>query len=185
MISDDLEIRSLDFADLPWFVALRNSVRSFLHDPSEFSISEAETWFQATKPDFRMISQGNQAVGYFRLSIDVTNPLCLWVGADIDPKCQNNGIGRAAYEKFLPEFEREFECSEFRLRVLPANVRAIGLYLSLGFRTSSAETTIAPDGRAVLVTDYTMSRLANPKRPNELGDDPIEFISKSLPTARS
>ena len=185
MISDDLEIRSLDFADLPWFVAVRNSVRSFLHDPSEFSISEAETWFQATKPDFRIISQGNQAVGYFRLSIDATNPLCLWVGADIDPKFQGSGIGRAAYEKFLPDFAREFESSEFRLRVLPSNVRAIGLYLSLGFRTLSAETTVSPDGRSVLVTDYTMTRLAKSKTPNELGDDPIEVISKSLPTARN
>ncbi len=175
----------MNFADLPWFITLRNSVRDFLHDPSEFSISEAEDWYHATKPDFRVISRDNKPVGYFRLSAHASNPFCLWVGADIDPKYQGHGIAREAYEKFLPEFAREFECSEFRLRVLPANVRAIGLYLSLGFRTLSVETTVSPDGRSILVTDYTMTRLARPKTPNELGDDPIEFISKSLPTARS
>jgi RimJ/RimL family protein N-acetyltransferase len=171
--------------DLPWFVTLRNSVRHFLHDPSEFSIAEAEDWYHESKPDFRVISQDNQQVGYFRLSTDEQNPVCLWVGADIDPKYQGHGIAREAYEKFLPEFTREFECSEFRLRVLPANVRAIGLYLSLGFRTSSVETAVSPDGRSVLVIDYTMTRLAEPKTPNEVGDDLIEVISKTLPVTRN
>lgn len=177
VVPSDLSLSPLDSADLTWFVGVRNSVREFLHDPRAFTSEEAAIWFAMTSPDIRVISAGGSPVGYFRLRIDDEDPESLWVGADIDPQHQGNGIGRIAYEYFLPRFAAEFNAKTFRLRVLPGNYRAIRLYLSLGFRTIQLERSFDSDGRSVILSDCLMERNAHQNSTIPTANDPLSFIS--------
>lgn len=135
-----------DFAedDLVWFLEVRNSVREFLHNPSQFSLLEAKAWFPANAKNYRIILNFGEPIGYFRIGKishhDTKLPL-LEIGADLAITHQGKGLAFLAYKKFLPKFKREFRVRGFTLQVVPKNVRALNLYLKIGFRLSTLYMT--------------------------------------------
>lgn len=172
----DPQLPRISIEDLEWFVNVRNSVSGNLHDPREFSVEQAREWISESNPDFRIISVDGHRAGYFRLSIDDADPTCLWVGADLSPEFQGKGIARAAYQTFLTVLAQEYSASTIRLRVLPTNVRAIRLYLSLGFRTTHLDFDDAPDGRSLILIDCTMERPTDARLVAPPAQDPMYLI---------
>ncbi len=146
-------------SDLEWFVNTRNSCVEFLHDSRKFTVSQAQDWWAHRKDEYRKILFNEEAIGYLRIGeIDTrkTQKL-LWVGADLAQSYQSSGHGKNVYEKFLPILKAEFGVHGFVLRVLPSNIRAIRLYLSLGFKFSSIKTKIDVEKRELIISDLELT----------------------------
>jgi RimJ/RimL family protein N-acetyltransferase len=145
-------------SDLGWFVNTRNSCVEFLHDPREFTVFQAQDWWAHRKDDYRKILFNEEAIGYFRIGGIETrkSKKLLWVGADLARPHQSAGHGKKIYEEFLPIFQKEFEVDGFILRVLPSNIRAIRLYLAVGFNISSLKSSIDVEKREFVISDLEM-----------------------------
>ena len=145
-------------SDLGWFVNTRNSCVEFLHDPREFTVFQAQDWWAHRKDDYRKILFNEEAIGYFRIGEIETrkSKKLLWIGADLDQPHQSMGHGKNVYEKFLPIFQKEFAVDGFILKVLPSNIRAIRLYLALGFNISALESTVDVEKREFVISDLEM-----------------------------
>lgn len=152
----EIAVRPLREEDLRWFRAVRNSAADFLHDQRRFTSAEVGEWFfREDRPDIEVIEVERQQIGFFRLVR--INESVLQVGADLDPEFQGRGLGFEAYRQSLPVFADRYGVNEFTLRVLPMNIRAIRLYLSLGFQTVEVCAEYGP-GRTVSVRDLEMRR---------------------------
>jgi len=149
-------VSALAAEDLGWFVEVRNSASQYLHDERQFNVEEASEWFKSTSSIYKVVHMGNERIGYFRLTPDLYENGVLWIGADLAIGSRGQGLGSQIYHQFLPVFRDEFDVAEFRLRVLPFNVRAISLYRRLGFCTAEITCESTQDGRAICVTDITM-----------------------------
>ncbi len=119
--------------DLPFLLAIRNECRDFLHDDREFTLAESEAWFRDAKPTFHVIEHDLEQIGYFRLSNHDALARTLYVGADLHPSFRGRGLGRAAYEAFLPLVKQWYDLGAVKLEVLSHNDVALALYRSLGF----------------------------------------------------
>jgi len=119
--------------DLPFLLSVRNECRDFLHDDREFTLAESEAWFRETKPTFHVIEHGRERIGYFRLSNHDVRARSIYVGADLHASFRGRGLGRAAYEAFLPLVKQWYDLAAVKLEVLSHNDVALGLYRKLGF----------------------------------------------------
>jgi RimJ/RimL family protein N-acetyltransferase len=74
-------------------------------------------------------------VGYFRLSNYSELNRNIYIGADIDPQYQGQGLGYRAYCEFLPVLFKKYNLHKITLEVLSTNARALNLYKKIGFIT--------------------------------------------------
>lgn len=128
-----LSFREMTKADLEFFIEVRNEVRTFLHNPSFFTLEEAEKWFPSSETQYWIISSGSEDIGYFRVK---KKDLFEWqIGADIHPSFQGMGLGTLSYDLFIQYIAtKNFTLPRLlSLRVLKKNDRAIALYKKLKF----------------------------------------------------
>jgi RimJ/RimL family protein N-acetyltransferase len=123
--------------DLPFLRGVRNLyAEEFLHDSRTFTFEQTHHWFVSTKPNFWVIWEEDERVGYFRLSNYSKENHNIYIGADIHPAFAGKGLGYKAYKEFM-EFlfsnESEYDLNKISLEVLATNSRAIHLYKKLGF----------------------------------------------------
>lgn len=129
-----IEFKKLISTDLDFLNEVRNGYcEEFLHDSRKFTIRETKEWFDKTKPDFFIIWLEDERIGYFRLSNYSDVNQNIYVGADISPKFKGKGLGKLAYEKFIPFLFEKYNLNKITLEVLSTNVIAINLYKKLGF----------------------------------------------------
>jgi hypothetical protein len=125
-----ISLKKLKESDLPFLLEVRNnlSTRENLENDNIFSLDECTTWFRDTNPDWFIIYNNDNKVGYFRTKDNE-------VGCDIHPTYRKLGYARNAYNLYL---EHKNYAS---LWVFEDNF-AIDLYKSLGFVKNGQEKTI-------------------------------------------
>jgi RimJ/RimL family protein N-acetyltransferase len=131
-----LDFRLMTYDDLEEFLKIRNLSREWLHDQTEFELSDTQEWFLSmdyyANYKFWVITLKNRIIGYFRTS-SWWNPDGPWIGADIHPDFRGQGIATQLYPEFMRTMIRAFGVKGFYLNVLEYNIRAGKLYTSLGF----------------------------------------------------
>jgi diamine N-acetyltransferase len=113
--------------------------------PNAVSIAEAQFWSGSKSC---AIYHGDEVVGYalYNLDFDDNLRLRLWVGRLMMAEDQRGkGYGRTALQQIIAE-ARQAGCIEVALSTHTDNVKAIGLYESLGFHATEIE-----DGEMVYV----------------------------------
>ena len=119
--------------DLPFLIEVRNEFRDSLHDNRVFALTECELWFRNQKPDFHVIWNDRERIGYFRLSNHDRAKSSIYIGADLHRNFHGLGLARQAYNAFMPLVIDRYFVSVFRLEVLSHNSAAHRLYRHLGF----------------------------------------------------
>ncbi len=127
-------LRPLVEADLGFLAEVRHhpETLSCLHDQRTFSPEETLHWFRQTQPQWLVIENDRERVGYIRTSDRDTRNRSLKIGADIHPKFRRQGLAKAAYEILFEQLMLE-GWDRVWLEVLPSNVAALALYRQLGF----------------------------------------------------
>lgn len=129
-----MEIRKLEFADLEFFNKVRNEyAMEYLHDSRIFTLQQTIEWFNNTRPDFYLIEENSEKIGYFRLSNYSEINKYIYVGADIDKKFIGKKLGYKAYNIFIPFLFKTYKLNKISLEVLSTNTVALNLYKKLGF----------------------------------------------------
>lgn len=126
-----ITLSPLTLRDVPFFNAVRNASREWLHDPTAFTLPQSAEWFQREECQFLIILLDGLPVGYCRVS-DGNDAEEKYVGMDIHPDYRGRGLARPAYAVLLATL-RAGGVKRFRLRVLKRNERARHLYDTLGF----------------------------------------------------
>lgn len=119
-------------ADLPRFLQIRNQVKENLHNRTQYSIDEAEAWFETTALLYFLIKMDGYVIGYFRILRTKIHEV--EIGMDLDPYFHSLGLAKPIYDKMFAKLFDELRINCFRLRVLKNNRRALNLYLELGFK---------------------------------------------------
>jgi len=134
LCDNDICIEKLEYKDITRMIEIRNLCRDYLHNNSEFSVREAQRWFDALQSPYFRIMKGNQMVGYIRTdNWDLSNKRCE-IGLDVHPDFQNQGVGTTAYKLLFKYLFKELKFHKVTLEVLAFNKRAIQLYFKLGFK---------------------------------------------------
>jgi len=131
-----MHFTKITYEDLGFLNGIRNLyAEEFLHDSRTFSLFETHTWFHSTKPDYWIIWEEDERVGYFRLSNHSKENHNIYIGADIHPVFAGQGLGYKSYKEFMSFLfsEKEYDLNKISLEVLATNKRAIHLYKKLGF----------------------------------------------------
>jgi RimJ/RimL family protein N-acetyltransferase len=128
-----ISFRELNRADLPFLLSVRNSCRAMLHDNTEFTLQQAEDWFDLRQPRFYLVILGRSSIGYFRTSNWSEVHRNLYIGCDLHEDFRGKGYGRAAYQAFLRFLFEDRRMNKVSLEVLSHNNHAKKLYESLGF----------------------------------------------------
>lgn len=115
-------IRKLTINDLSFLLEVRNdeTTRKFLENDSVFTYEECKDWFETNKPEWFIIEENNNLIGYIRTNKDE-------IGCDIHPNFRRKGYAKKAYKKFLKNKKYA------SLWVFDDNF-AKNLYASLGFK---------------------------------------------------
>ena len=120
--------------DIHFINEVRNQYsEEYLHDSRTFTLSESYDWFKKMNPDWYIILNNDNPIGYFRLSNYSEENMNIYVGADISPEHTGKGFGYLSYETFLPYLFDEYGLNKVSLEVLATNERAIHLYKKIGF----------------------------------------------------
>lgn len=131
----DLIFRQIEHKDLEFVNNVRNQyAKEYLHDSRTFSINDINNWFLNTKPNYWMILNEGNTIGYFRLSNHSFVNKNIYIGADIAPEFIGKGFAKEAYKLFISFLFKEYELNKISLEVLSTNERAISLYNKLGFK---------------------------------------------------
>lgn len=129
-----VEILKLEECDLEFLNKVRNQCApEFLHDSRLFTLEETVKWFTETNPNYYLIKDDINKLGYFRTSNLDRDNRSIYVGCDIDEKYRGMGYGFYAYTKFIPFIFKEYDVDVILLEVLENNTAAKNLYLKLGF----------------------------------------------------
>lgn len=119
--------------DLEFFNEVRNDVREYLHDNTEFTLEQTRRWFSEQSPLYYIAESDAKSIGYFRTS-EYNQPLgTIFVGADLHKDHRGKKHAYPMYCLFLDFLREEMNINTFFLRVLKTNNRAISLYEKLGF----------------------------------------------------
>ena len=130
-----LNFRKLEYDDLEFLNEVRNLYsEEFLHDSRNFSLSETQSWFLQFKPDYYIIEEDKNKIGYFRISNYSEVNSNLYIGADIHPNFKGKGYGFISYKEFIPILFEKYNLNKISLEVLSTNNIAISLYNKLGFK---------------------------------------------------
>lgn len=151
---------SLAPRDLPFLIEIRNECREFLHDNREFTLADAERWFEAARPTFWLIRYEGNPIGYFRTSDYSTRNRTMMAGADLHRDYRGKGLGYASWKAFLDFAFPYFNLYSVSLEVLASNERALSLYQKLGFQIEGHKRgAILRDGNRI--DSILMSLLAS------------------------
>lgn len=123
----------MTLGDIEFFNITRNLSKDFLHDNSEFSLEENKKWFLEKKPDFYIIYNDLEKIGYFRTSNLSIKNKNIFIGADLHPNFRGNGYAYQAYKIFIPYIFEKYDLHKISLEVLNTNNVAFNLYKKLGF----------------------------------------------------
>ena len=162
-----ISLRPLEFEDIAFTNTVRNLCVEYLHDQTQYSLSEALAWFEGNNDLFFIISLGDVPVGYFRTSNHSKTNGNIYLGADIHPDYQGRGIAQTAYPLAMRKLFDELFLHKISLEVLSTNSRAIHLYEKLGFVREGCkrEEVKLPDG--TYVDSVVMSLLKEDFHQNE------------------
>lgn len=117
--------------DVPFFNRVRNDSREFLHDGSEYNVTQSMDWFAKTSPEYYILIIDGVDVGYFRTSNKMIKSI--HIGLDIAIAFRGRGYSVPAYEYFIKFLSDKYGISRYYLCVLEHNARAKHIYESLGF----------------------------------------------------
>ena len=124
-----LALTPMTLRDVPFFNAVRNECREFLHNPQAHTLPEAARWFAETAPRYLILLGDDLPVGYFRITEARSEAE---IGLDIHKDYRGQGLARPAYQLLFAYLRlRQFE--KVTLRVLRSNARAIHIYRAIGF----------------------------------------------------
>lgn len=127
-----MEFKILEYKDIPFLNDIRNECREFLHNNSYYNLEETYNWFEKTNPEFYIIYHNKNKIGYFRTS-DL-NDNDMYIGCDIHKEFRGLGFGYLAYKEFIPFIIEKHKLKTLYLEVLAINIRALNLYIKLGFQ---------------------------------------------------
>jgi len=156
-----MHFKKLQEEDLAFLSEVRNLVaKEFLHDSRTFTLEETQQWYQKTNPDYYVIRDNEERLGYFRLSNYSEANRNIYIGADIHPKHQGKKYAYQAYREFLPKIFSMYDLHKISLEVLSTNTRAINFYKKIGFvQEGIKREEILKDG--AYVDSIVMSILRN------------------------
>jgi len=111
--------RRIDYEDIEFINRVRNQyAKEYLHDSRTFTLIETNNWFIVSKPDYWMIINGKDTIGYFRLSNHSTANQNIYIGADIAPEFTGKGFAKEAYKLFIPFIFNLYNLNKISLEVL-------------------------------------------------------------------
>jgi RimJ/RimL family protein N-acetyltransferase len=128
-----ISLRELQRTDLPFLLGVRNSCRAMLHDDREFTLQEAEKWFDSAHPRFYLVALECRPIGYFRTSNWDDANRHVYVGCDLHESQRGKGYAQVAYDVFMRFLFNNCGINKVSLEVLSHNDRARKLYQKLGF----------------------------------------------------
>ena len=129
-----ISFRNLKEIDLEFLNEVRNyCAKDYLHDSRTFSLSETINWYKNTSPDYYIILNNEEKIGYFRLSNYSKLNQNIYVGADLHPKFWGKKLSYFAYKEFIKYLFNHYNLNKISLEVLSTNSRAYNLYKKLGF----------------------------------------------------
>lgn len=133
-------LKSLDKEHIEWARLLHNDpeVIMMLTDPHEVSPEEQVVWFEKLQNsksyERQMAMLGEEPVGLVRLDqIDYYNK-SICVGLDIHKDHRGKGYAKPIYRLIFEDFFGAKKFNRIWLMVASYNVRAIKLYIELGFK---------------------------------------------------
>lgn len=130
----NLYFNAITIEDIPFINNIRNQyAENFLHDSRTFNLNETYEWYHKTNPNFWIIFDNKDRLGYFRLSNYSKENKNIYIGADISPEHRGKGYAKLAYKKFIPFIFEKYDLNKISLEVLETNKIAISLYKKLGF----------------------------------------------------
>ncbi len=133
LLNLNFKFRKMESTDISIFLEIRNVSKEFLHNNSEFTLDDANNWFNTYNPNFYMIELGENIIGYFRTSNWENKSM--YLGCDLAPNYRGFGLGYTSYIGFINKLKNEFDLDNIKLEVLSTNIRAKNLYDKLGFKT--------------------------------------------------
>ena len=116
----NLFIRKMEISDLEFFNRVRNECVQYLHDRNKYSLDETISWFKTKKPEYFILENNNEKIGYFRTTEENGE---YFIGLDIDEKFRGKKLAVPAYEIFIKNINRK----EIFLYVDEKNIRAYNL----------------------------------------------------------
>jgi ribosomal protein S18 acetylase RimI-like enzyme len=147
-LKQELDIRVLTPDDVVPYKSLRTEAAT---DPSFGITPEAEAAYTAALLTRTLIDSylaftlgaflGDDLVGMVGFGRGVEDDSCTLYGLFVTEEQRRAGIGRVLVEAFLDEAKRR-EVKTVSLKVSDDNVRAIPLYLSLGFRPDAGNRMV-------------------------------------------
>jgi RimJ/RimL family protein N-acetyltransferase len=129
----NIEIRPIEYSDVPVINRIRNASAKYLHDDRIFSEEKTLEWMQAYDPDWYAILLEGEMIGYFRISNHSKTNRNLYIGADIDEAHRGKGVGYRSYLIMMSKLFNERKLNKISLEVLGTNQVAFNLYSKLGF----------------------------------------------------
>lgn len=120
--------------DIPFMLEVRNHESTYkqLHTPIKFSIDQATVWFLTANPQWYILENLGNKVGYIRTSNWDFNNKSMTIGCDIHPNYRRQGLARKGYDTFIDLLKTK-GWNELNLLVLKTNTIAFHLYKSLKF----------------------------------------------------
>jgi len=129
-----ISFRHLEEIDLEFLNEVRNHcAKEYLHDSRTFSLSDTLNWFKITNPNYYIILNKDEKIGYFRLSNYSQLNQNIYIGADLHPKFWGEKLAYPSYQKFIDYLFINYNLNKISLEVLATNTRAYNLYKKLGF----------------------------------------------------
>lgn len=133
-----VKLRPLEYKDLGEFLKIRNAVADMLHNNSRYSLNECREWFVTTSIEYFVVeTDALGLLGYFRVNSQESHDKRIEIGLDLNPKYQGRKWSKSIYKCFVEEVLAPNEIEYVTLRVLKKNLKAINLYLSVGFRVTN------------------------------------------------
>lgn len=135
-----MEFTKLKYDDLPFLNEVRNGCAvEYLHDSRTFTLDETIEWFNNTNPDYWIIWNDSQRIGYFRTNNHSDSNRNIYIGADLHKDYRGKGLAYESYSEFIPFLFKKYGLHKISLEVLETNIRAINLYTKLGFKTEGVK----------------------------------------------
>jgi RimJ/RimL family protein N-acetyltransferase len=129
-----ISFRRLEEKDLEFLNEVRNyCAEKYLHDSRTFSLNDTLSWFKLTHPNYYVILNEGEKIGYFRLSNHSIVNQNIYIGADLHPNFWSKKLAYPSYQKFIDYLFINYDLNKISLEVLSINVRAYNLYKKLGF----------------------------------------------------
>lgn len=160
---EDYFLLPMKLEDLSRFKEIRDQCLEFIHDNKSYTYQETIKWFLSNDIRYLSLYTNDKMIGYVRLK---TNSNQCHIGMDLDPEFWGKHIAFTTYNLVMLELQK-YGISEFKLRVLQNNDKAVRLYKHLNFAMiNSREGVTVREGKSI--GDFEMIHLGKYlKRPIE------------------